>query len=114
MVRHLVRPANRAEVNGIKRGQLFPPVVWHHLAVLQVVVAIGPVENLKLQLQAKLVPGYIQHAQSFRHDFLTNPVPGYHGNPVFHGVNFPLAARWQNPQQATRHLQLAKLLIDWT
>jgi hypothetical protein len=42
MVRHRLRPADRAEEQRVEALQLRHPVVRHHLAVLEIVVAARP------------------------------------------------------------------------
>ncbi|MNR20306.1 hypothetical protein D3C85_1371400 [compost metagenome] len=63
------------------------PVVRHHLAVLGVIVA-APVEMIPLELDAEARRHGIQHLQTFRHDFLANPVSRKHRNLVFLSHHF--------------------------
>ncbi|MNP49645.1 hypothetical protein D3C76_1438460 [compost metagenome] len=81
MVRHLVRPADRAEVQGVEALQLLEPVVRHHLAVLQVVVAAGPLEEFELEVDAMLLRRGLDHAHAFGKDFIADAVAGDCGDP---------------------------------
>jgi len=76
MVRHLGRPAYCTEIDGIEVLELLEPVSRHHAAVLEVVVAIRPVEGGELQIDAELAGGGLDGAQAFRHDFLAYAVSG--------------------------------------
>lgn len=52
-----------------------------------VVVAARKIEMIGLQRKAEPARRRIQHAQTFRDDFLADPVSGDHGNAVgLHGV----------------------------
>jgi hypothetical protein len=66
------------------KPQLLEPVVRHHRAVLQVVVAVGPVERREFQVEAEAPGGGLQHAQALGHHFLADAVAGDHGNPMGH------------------------------
>ncbi len=74
VVRDFVGPADGAEVQGVEALELVEPVVGHHLAVGQVVVAAGPFEELELQVQAVLAGGGLDHAQAFGEDFVADAV----------------------------------------
>jgi hypothetical protein len=56
VVGHRGRPADGAEVDGVKALELREPVVRHHLAVLQVVVAVGPVEGRRTRARGRIRP----------------------------------------------------------
>ena len=80
VVRDLVRPADGAEVQGVEALELVEPVVGHHLAVGQVVVAAGPFEVLDLQVEAVLARGGLDHADAFGEDFVADAVTGDGGD----------------------------------
>ncbi|MNP31093.1 hypothetical protein D3C76_1241990 [compost metagenome] len=80
VVRHLVWPADSTEVQGIEALELLEPVIGHHLAVFQVVVAAGPLEVFELQCQAKLLRRRLDHAQAFGKDFQADTVTGNGGD----------------------------------
>ncbi|MPN48543.1 hypothetical protein SDC9_196153 [bioreactor metagenome] len=82
VVGHGGGPADGAEEQRVKALQLRLPVVGHHLAVLQVVVAVGPVEVLQLQRNAELVGGGLHGAQAFGHDLASDAVTGNHGDAI--------------------------------
>ncbi|MCY1450190.1 hypothetical protein D9M71_669760 [compost metagenome] len=69
MVRDLVRPADRTEVQSVEVLQLFEPVVRHHLAVGQVVIAAGPLEEFEADVQAMLARSGLDHADTFGENF---------------------------------------------
>jgi len=76
MVGHRGGPAHRTEINRVETRQLLLPVIGHHLAVRQVVVAVGPVKMGKFQPQPKALLGRLQGAQALGHDFPANAVAG--------------------------------------
>jgi hypothetical protein len=55
---------------------LFLPVGRHHLAVLRVVLAVGPGEGVDLQRQAEAAGGGLDGAQAFGQDFIADAVAG--------------------------------------
>ena len=86
MVGDDVGHADGAKENGLEAGELRAPVVRHHLAVLDVVVAVGPFEGGEFEVDAEAFGGGVQGAQALGHDFLADAVAGDHGDLVgFHG-----------------------------
>jgi hypothetical protein len=82
VIRHDVRPADRAEVNGVVPADLVLPVLRHHAAVLGVVVAGSEVEPVLLQVETVLPARLLQDADALRHHLLADAVPGDHRNAV--------------------------------
>jgi hypothetical protein len=80
MIRHHLRHADRAEENRLKALKLLEPVVRHHLAVPQVVVAVGPVERGPFDVDAETQRGGVHRAYAFGHDFLADAVAGDDGD----------------------------------
>lgn len=76
-------PAYGTEENRIKAFQLFKPVVRHHLAVLQVVIAAGPFKIVEFQLQPVFRGGSLNHAHAFGQYFQADPVSGDGSNAQF-------------------------------
>ena len=74
VIRHLGRPADRAEEDRVVLADLLLPVVRHHLAVLFVVVAGGEIEIVAAQLEAEFLRRGLQHAHALRHDLLADAV----------------------------------------
>lgn len=81
VVWHRLRPAHGAEVDRIDTGKLVLPVVGHHLAGLQVVVAARPLDVLIRERDAEQLARAVKHPQAFREHFLANAVAGNDGNP---------------------------------
>ncbi|MNN36056.1 hypothetical protein D3C81_1499310 [compost metagenome] len=76
VVRDLVGPADRAEVQGVEVFELLEPVVRHHLAVGQVVIAAGPLEEFEADVQAVLASGSLDYADTFGEYFDADAVTG--------------------------------------
>ncbi len=74
-------PADRAVEDRLERRELFEPVVGHHLAVLEVVVA-APVEVLPVELDAEPASGGFEDAQALRNGLLADAVAGNDGDPM--------------------------------
>ncbi len=83
MVWHFFRPAHGTEKDRVEAFELFKPVVRHHLAVLQVVIATGPFEVFELQLQTVLRGGSLNHAYAFGQYFKADAVTGDGSNTQF-------------------------------
>ncbi|OSR85988.1 hypothetical protein BV330_04544 [Pseudomonas syringae pv. actinidiae] len=80
VIGHFVGPAYGTEENRIKAFQLFKPVVRHHLAVLQVVIAVGPFKIVEFQLQSVFLGGSLNHAHAFGQYFQADAVSGNSSN----------------------------------
>ncbi len=76
MVRHRFRPADRTKEDRIVGFDLSAPVIWHHLAVLLIVVARSEFEFIKHQIEIKHFGGGLKHADAFGHDFGSDAVAG--------------------------------------
>src|SRR5689334_12307465 len=90
MVRHLFRPADRAEEDGVVRADLAFPILGHHAAVLEVVVAGGEVEPILLQREAETSGRRFESPHPLRNDFDADAVAGYDrdavGSIIGHGL----------------------------
>src|SRR5574343_573760 len=86
MVGHGGWPADGAEENGVEALELLEPIVRHHLAVLEVVVAMRPVEVGEFEVEAEFPHGGFQNPQALRHHFLADAVAGDDCDFVFHGA----------------------------
>ena len=75
MVRHQRRQAHGPEEDGLVLPDLLQPVLGHHPAVLNVVVA-APGELVPLELEAELAARRLQHADAFRHHLFADAVAG--------------------------------------
>ncbi|SVK54236.1 Uncharacterised protein [Acinetobacter baumannii] len=82
MIGHRVRPTDGAEIDGVEAFQLLEPVVRHHLAVVLVVVAAGPLEGGEFQRQIPARRRRLQYSYAFRQHFPPDTVPGDGGNLV--------------------------------
>ena len=82
MIGH-AREADRAEEDRLELPELLEPVVGHHAADLRVALA-APVERGPLEAEAEAAAGRLEHAYAFWNDFLADPVPGDHGDPMCH------------------------------
>ena len=80
VVGHRGRPADGAEVDRVDAFELLLPVVRHHLAVLRVPVAAGPLDLADLELEAEAFGGCLQHAQALGQHFLADAVAGDGGD----------------------------------
>ncbi len=69
VVGHLLGPAHGTEEDRIMMADVFFPIVRHHLAVPQVVVARCKVKLVELQREAILFGGGLQHAHAFGNHF---------------------------------------------
>ena len=76
VIRHQRRPAYGAEEDGVEALELLEPVVRHHLAVLGVVVAAGPLEGGPFDADLEAARGCLHHAYALGHDFLADAVAG--------------------------------------
>jgi len=76
VIGHGRRPADGAEENRFKAFELIEPVIRHHLAVLGVVTAVGPVEMGVFNLDAEFGGRCFERAQAFRDHFLADAVAG--------------------------------------
>lgn len=83
MIRDLFRPADGAEEDRVKAFELFEPVVRHHLAVLQVVIAAGPFEVFELQFQPVPCGSGLHHTYAFGQHFQADSVTGDGCNTQF-------------------------------
>jgi hypothetical protein len=72
---------HRAQVNGIKRTQLFEAIFWHHAARLEVVLAT-PVEVLPREGQIEAASHGLEHADALGNDLVSNPVSFNYGDPI--------------------------------
>ena len=81
MVRHLGRPADRAQEDGLVALDLVKPVLGHHVAVLEVVVA-APGQLVPLELEPELTARRVEHAHALRHHLLADAVTGDHRDLV--------------------------------
>ena len=82
VIRHLRRPADRAEVDRVVLADLLLPVLRHHAAVLLVVVAGGEIEIVVPQLEAEFLRRRLEHAHALRHDFLADAVARNDGDAI--------------------------------
>src|SRR3546814_6617667 len=82
MVGHALGPADGAEEDRVMAADLRLPVVGHHLAMRQIIVARGEVERVEGEATAIFPFDRFQHAQAFRNDFLADPVARDHGDAV--------------------------------
>src|SRR4051812_19784306 len=80
MVRHGGGPADCAEIDRFEALELLEPVRRHHFAVLDVVIAVGPLKCGEFQVDVEFACGGLYRAQAFRHDFLTDAVTGNHSD----------------------------------
>ncbi len=82
VVGHRVGPAHRAEQQRIHAGELGLPVVGHHLAMLRVIIAAGPVDMGRLETNAEAARDRIERPHPFGHHLAADAVAGNHRNPV--------------------------------
>ena len=82
VIRHLGRPADRAEEDRVVPADLVLPVLRHHAAVLGVIVAGGEIEPVLPQLEAEPLGGRLEHAHAFGHDLLADAVAGDDGDAI--------------------------------
>ena len=82
VVRHLRRPADRAEEDRVMLADLLLPVLRHHAVVLGVVVVGGEIEPVLPHLEAELLRHRFQRAHAFRHDLLADAVARNDGDAV--------------------------------
>jgi hypothetical protein len=85
VIRHGRGPADRTEQDRIDAIELCLPVVRHHLAVLCVVIATGPLDVLIREADAIALADDIERAQRFGHYFLADAVAGNHCDVVVAG-----------------------------
>ena len=89
MVRHQAGHAGGAEIDRLEAVETFAPVAWHHLAVLEVILAVGPLHGCQFERDVELAGGSFKHAHPFRHDFVANAVAGDDGDFMdFHRETF--------------------------
>src|SRR2546425_8274834 len=92
VIGHLGGPADSAEEDRVVPADLLLPVLRHHRAVREVVVA-RPVEVIELQLDLELPRGRVEDAQPLGHDLLADAVAGDHRDPVLCQLTLPGASR---------------------
>ena len=88
MVGHLRGPADGAEEDRVVLADLLFPVLRHHRAVLQVVIA-RPVEVIELQLDLEPARRRVEDAQPLGHDLLADAVAGDHRDLVLCQLTLP-------------------------
>src|SRR5467141_1147175 len=64
---------NGAEEDSVERPQLLQAIGGHHLSGLSVSFTT-PIEGVPVQSKTKALPGRFQHANAFRHHFLSDAV----------------------------------------
>src|SRR5262249_6878765 len=77
---------DRTEQDRVHATELRLPIVRHHLAVGQVVVAAGPVDVGELQLDAEAPGRGAEHAQTLGHHLPADTIAWNHGNLECHGL----------------------------
>src|SRR5262249_18958782 len=82
MIRHLRRPADRAEEDRVIGADPALPVLRHHAAVLLVIFDIGEVEPVELERKTVLLGRLLQRPDPLRHHLLADPVARDDGNAV--------------------------------
>ena len=74
--------ANRAQIDGIERGQCFERVLWHHAAMPEVVLR-SPIEAHERERQiGDLHAQRLHDPDAFVHHLFAHPVAGDHRNGV--------------------------------
>ena len=81
VVRDQGREADGAQEDRRMAADLLEPVLGHHPAVLDVVVA-APGQLVPVEGDAVFRTGGVQHADALGHDLLADPVAGDHRDPV--------------------------------
>src|SRR6266699_2263921 len=74
VIRHAGMP-NGAEEDSVERPQLLQAIGGHHLSGFNVSFTT-PIEGVPVQSKTKALPCYFQHANAFRHYFLSDAVSG--------------------------------------
>ena len=82
MISHGIRPAHSPKKNGIVPPDLSFPVLGHHPAVLDVVVATCEIKVIEGQIDPKFRGDCLKHQKRLGHDFLAYPIARQHGYPV--------------------------------
>ena len=80
VVGHRRGPADRAEVDRIDAGELLLPVLRHHPAVREVVVAARPFDLAQFEREAEALGRRVQDAQALGQHFLADAVAGDRGD----------------------------------
>jgi hypothetical protein len=107
VVGHGGRPADGAEEDRFVAADLLLPVLGHHAAVLEVVVA-APVEVVEGQRDAETAGGGLQYAQALGHHFAADAVAGDDGDvrsrhaPELAWGSIPARRKWSTNSRSKR------------
>ena len=75
------------------RADLVEPVLGHHVAVLQVVIA-APGQLVPLEIEPELAARRLQHPHTLGHHLLADAVAGDHRNPVLFHLRSSMIVHW--------------------
>ena len=74
MIRNFLRPADRAEEQGIMPADLCLPVFRHHVAMLGIIVIAGEIEMVEMKRNVEPLGRGLKCSQPLRNHFLANAV----------------------------------------
>ena len=94
------RKPDRAQKDRIVIADALEPVLGHHRAGRGEALA-APSERLPLEAQAASLCGRVDDADSLRHDFLADAVPGDHRDLVAFHYQSPIRSSSTSPSKAT-------------
>src|SRR5579883_1295358 len=88
MIRHGVGPADRAEENRIRGSDPLLPIIRHHFAVADIMIAAREIVPLLDDRKAVQRRRPLENADAFRNDLLTDAVTGNDGDAIGPIVGF--------------------------